>query len=637
MHDAALAFNLPGTAAYREAEKVFKHGMKHIERSRPLVLTPTPSPSPSHQPSPLPGDSSRATPARTKEIKPDHLIPEAMLDFPANSLQAKAVAWNLTGGRRVRAKRLVRGREKFVGKWRDMLPDGSYDVAEMDDPVDMLEKLRTRKATSWRHVPDWSGMRAKDEDWWDWEGLGGPTGQPPLPGTARLKPKELRMKTISTLEYGRFEDVAREIREAREQALPEGQEMPFFTEQDDVELLSTHLRPDPPRAPKPTFPLPPQNFVDINAGRPAADYLYDMTLGDVRGEAYAASVARFVKGAVGSTDDSAKPSPLEEYVAKKWHGGVLQTRLSEVSRQTANALSEAAGSTEPSPLVDSARDAYSRIALRRLTAATNPLDLEPLLREPSDFLHVGVGGKQGVEEALSWVGNEIVRVASEREREADKKSQATGGANGVVNGGDVDVEMAESKPVPEASGAGTKRAAEEQAEEPDAKRAKLEPEAVKSEGANGVPAPEQAAGVSGTPAAVAAIPAPPAPESKPMAEPSAAPIPASVPTPATAPIPASVPTPATAATPATAPAPVPENGLRPLRLELVALSKFYPLASLKKMEAADAARLLPANVRNLMTRQPPAPAPAPAPTPSAPTSTPSTPGVSVPASPSPAR
>jgi hypothetical protein len=446
-----------------------------------------------------------------------------MLEFPANSLQAKAVGWNLTGGRRVRAKRLVRGREKFSGRWRDMLPDGSYDVAEMDDPADMLEHLRTRKASTWREVPDWVGMGEGEDEWWDWEGLGGPTGQPPLPGAPRLKPKPLKMKTLD-LQWGRFDEVKEDMRAARIAALPEGWTMPRFSEQDDVELLAAHLRPDAPRL---RAGLPPQNFVDVNAGQPASSYLADMALGDVRGEAYTASVRRFLSGI--NTDPETQ-ADLAGYVEEKWHGGVLQSRLSRTARDTANALS----SKDPA-LLEKARAAHARLALRRLTSAENPLDLQPLLREPADFMHPGVGGKGGVEVALKWVGDEIARVVRERD------------AQGVD--GDGDVEM---KAEPNANG---KRAAD--GEEPDAKRVKLEDGATASAAlatpaANGEAKPEVDAN-----------------ETKPEAKPDG------------------------------------EEGLRALRLELVALSKFYPLASLKKMEAADAARLLPANVRSLMTRPPP--------------------------------
>lgn len=45
-----------------------------------------------------------------------------------------------------------------------------------------------------------------------------------------------------------------------------------------------------------------------------------------------------------------------------------------------------------------------------------------------------------------------------------------------------------------------------------------------------------------------------------------------------------------------------EGGLKRIRLELLALTKFYPLAALRKMDKASAARLLPANVQALMTK-----------------------------------
>ena len=46
-----------------------------------------------------------------------------------------------------------------------------------------------------------------------------------------------------------------------------------------------------------------------------------------------------------------------------------------------------------------------------------------------------------------------------------------------------------------------------------------------------------------------------------------------------------------------------EEALTKLRLELVALCKYYPLSALKKMSKEDAARLLPASVRQLMSKQ----------------------------------
>jgi hypothetical protein len=45
-----------------------------------------------------------------------------------------------------------------------------------------------------------------------------------------------------------------------------------------------------------------------------------------------------------------------------------------------------------------------------------------------------------------------------------------------------------------------------------------------------------------------------------------------------------------------------EGGMKRVRLELLALTKFYPLAALRKMDKASAEQLLPTNVRALMTK-----------------------------------
>lgn len=522
MIDNALRFNLPGTAAHQQATKLKAHGKKHIDRSRPLVLSPSPSPSRSY--SGLP-DSQRATPSRgkAKDIKPNEYIPDQMLLFPPNSGQALAVGWNLTGGRIVRAKRFVRGRERFQGKWRDWAPDGSRDMAEMDDPQEVLEELRTH--SHWQNVVDWPRMHSEATAWFDWDGIGGPNGQAPLPGADKLRPPELKRRDLKPLDYGFYPEVESELQRMRP-AVPATATPAAAGESDDaakLDLLAQHLRPDPPRAPKLPNGWPAQTFQNIYEARPAADYVQAMSHGSVAGEAYQASVRRFLQGALAGkkgSDASNDTSALEEYVAHEWHDGLLETPTTRLVDDTVNSLSTAAsGDTKvESPLLESARNAYSRIALRSLTAATNPLDLKPLLREPADFNHVGVGGKSGVKEAIAWVGNEIVRVAQGGVRDNAQGKAATEASS-------LKSEESLKRTASEAADA---------ADEPAAKRTKLE-------NGSSTPADEKAA----TPA---------------------------------------------------------EGGLRQLRLELVALSKFYPLASLKKMPAADAALLLPSNVRNLMTR-----------------------------------
>ncbi|WOO82469.1 Bromodomain-containing protein 9 [Vanrija pseudolonga] len=628
MIDAALKFNLPGTAPYREANKVQVHGQKHIDRAKPLVLTPSPSPEREPEPqrqSVIP-DSEVGTPAPIylgkpqKDVPPKNIIPDAMLAFPPNSLQAQAIGWNLTGGRIVRPKRMVRGREKFFGKWREYSNDGSRDLAEMDDPQEHLDIFRQLRGDEWRTVTDWPTMLDGNQGkaWWDWEGPGGATGQPPLPNTERLKPEPLKTRELGTFDFGVYPDIERELSSL--QTAKDSQ--PYDPEDDELDVLVDQLRSDAPPPVKVPPNWPAQSFVNAYDRPSATHWLYNMSLGGVRGEAYNNSVQKFLDGAIGSarangakaTDETA--SILQEYVANKWRGGVLQSDTSRLANDTVGALVNAAAKTEagagndeppsrpelaPEAVLKNAHDAYARIALRSLTSAANPLDIQPLLREPSDFLYLGVGGKSGVNDAVAWVGSEINRVSGVR---TEAKM-----ATGAVKGDEGDVEMVEagtSTPAPaepaapfangDVAHAGLKRRnSDSEPNDNDAKRRKLE-EGVALETASKTAEPaveaaaEPAADVAPTPSVTlpttsnATTPAPMTPASAP----AAAPQPASTET-------ATV----------TAPAPPPdetENGLRQLRLELVALSKFYPLASLKKMSKEDAERLLPPNVRNLMTR-----------------------------------
>ncbi|TXT10785.1 hypothetical protein VHUM_02290 [Vanrija humicola] len=526
MIDAALKFNLPGTAPYREANKVQVHGQKHIDRAKPLVLTPSPSPEPEPQ------QSEVGTPAPVylgkpqKDVPPKNLIPDAMLAFPPNSLQAKAIGWNLTGGRIVRPKRMVRGREKFFGKWREYGNDGSLSLAEMDDPQEHLDIFRLRRGDEWRTVTDWPAMLDNNQGkaWWDWEGLGGATGQPPLPNTERLKPEPLKTRELGTFDFGVYPEIERDIKSLQDAKDSQA----YDPEDDDLDVLADQLRSDAP--PPVTVPphWPAQSFVNAYDRPSATHWLYNMSLGGVRGEAYNNSVQKFLDGAISSakangsktTDDTA--SILQEYVANKWRGGVLHSDTTRLASDT-------------DAILQNAHDAYSRIALRSLTSAANPLDIQPLLREPSDFLYLGVGGKAGVNDAVSWVGGEINRVSGVR----DEARKAAGVSKADTDADVVMADGAESAPANgDAARTGIKRRnSDSEPVDAEAKRRKVD-------------APEAATNGS--------APKPPADET--------------------------------------------ENGLRQLRLELVALSKFYPLASLKKMSKEDAERLLPPNVRNLMTQ-----------------------------------
>jgi hypothetical protein len=675
--DAAKAFNLPGTMPVREATKMFTHGMKHIDRARPLVLTPTPSPSPKHSVSALP-ESGPSTPrpdaagsskaskrvAQTeKETVPKRRIPSQMLEFPPNSSQALAVGWNQTGGRRVRAKRLVRGRERFTGRWRDWCPDGSRDIAEMDDPAGILDELRHRNGEDMASGIDWARTR-EDGEWWEWDGLGGPTGQPPLPGSDRLKPPTLRRRRFEHLDFGPYPLMEKEMTRLRQEAEERAERFP------DADLIGAHLRP----ASQTTLPtgLPPQNFTNIYDRPPPLDYLYNVCMGGVAGEAYARSVQRFLDGAITGAEARAsaagKPpsetagasAALRSHVAAKWHDGVVQGPHGALANDTVRAVVDSLRDppTKPAPSIPgepltratapAAIDrAYARIALRDLTSARNPLNLAPLLRDPTEFLYPGIGGKNGPLQALEWISGEIGRLAAaqdaarkkkdEKEKEKEKEVKEVK-VESVPNGAaaepmDVDtapaVDAVPATSAPAAQVVGVKRpreASEEPAfgsEEREAKRSRVGSPSVTTNGT--VPADSAAPAVVAE-VAPAATPVPGTPSSAGVPSTTGAAVPATVPTAVTATTPApiaaavpapapagdSVPTPTAAAAaptpsaptsaPVAEPAPDSEEALRQLRLELVAVSKFYPLASLKKMSKDQAKKLLPASVRGLMTR-----------------------------------
>lgn len=591
MIDAALTFNLPGTAPYREANKVYKHGLKHLNRARPLVLSP--SPSPERQTSELP-ESSRGTPhpGRPRKLAVHNYIPEEMLPFPPNSLQAAAIGWNLTGGRRVRAKRFVRGREKFNGRWRDYCPDGSRDVAEMDDPQEIMDIWREKRGDEWKTVVDWRALCEGETRWWEWDGPGGSTGQPPLPGAPRLQRDPLPTKELGTLDFGDYPVINDEVAWLRR--APTG----------DLVPLEQQLVPDVPSPQRVPAGWPVQTFINVHdSGPPPAEFLANMTFGSVRGEAYVKSVQQFISGALKGaeersaacdvkTEESGEPAinseaMLWDYASHKWHNGVLHNDVSRAAQRAVKSLSE----RTPDAIAE-AEDAYARLALGKLTSPMNPLNIQPLLREPSDFMYVGVGGKSGVNESLAWVGNEISRVIEERR--SAKRDQLPNGDPAIVESGP----------------ASNKRSAED-VEGGDLKRVKVE----NARNGNDLAMPTQPAEPN---AALAAVPTPVGAPA--TAEPSVsangtasdpnpfAIVNPAVGSPAEAGKPLALGSDTPNATGTATPAAIDvEEGLRKLRLELVALTKFYPLACLRKMSKEDAARLLPANVRNLMTINPPNP------------------------------
>ncbi|KAK4689729.1 hypothetical protein P7C73_g378, partial [Tremellales sp. Uapishka_1] len=484
---AAQKFNPPGTIPHTSAAKMLTHGQRHIDRARDLVITPSSSPARNASASATPyrgqsvlSNPAMATPNPMLDIPPSSYIPTQMLNFPPNSLMSLAVGWNLTGGRNVRPKRFIRGREKFTGKWREWNPDGTRDIAEVDDPEHLFGQSRFNR--DFRVGTDWKGLRYEGSRWWEWEGPGGSTGQPPLPGSGMPRRERLKQRKLTHLDFGIFPDV-----------------------EDEQETSS---RP-------PTLGGPPKqggNFVNIYGDvKDAKNWLSDMCTGDTRGEAYLRSVERFVQGArpvKKDLDPETKPETdklgLDEYVFTTWRNGLLSSGPRQLVLHTLSDLHSPAPESKYSEI---ARKAYSRIALKALTAASNPLDIAPLLKSPKDFLYQGIGGRKGVKEGLDWIGQEIQRTIAHRQKRKRENGEESPG----------------SSPLSTLS--------EEQVEEKEREDPAVQPD--KKEG-----------GEEGDE----------------------------------------------------------EEGMRQLRLELVALSKYYPLAALKKMEKERAERYLPSNVKDLMSR-----------------------------------
>ncbi|WWC66341.1 uncharacterized protein I206_100242 [Kwoniella pini CBS 10737] len=588
--NAAQKFNPPGTIPYNAAGRVLTIGLKHIERAKPLVLTPSPSPS---RDSATPfgrrgysvfsgreGTAVAEGSRRIEDLPPTSYIPEQMLNFPPNSLQALAIGWNLNGGKRVHAKRIVRSREKFGGKWRNWECDGTRDLAEMDDVASLLDNWRIPDNEK---VIDWKGLRRlkNDQGWW-YESdttLSGPTtvpGQPSIP-FAPYAPRRDKIveKERNVSDYGIYPDIDAEVKYIRKRT-------GLFAENED-EILSEHLRPLSSRVKQKDATMPQAQLVNIYEnpyplGRDSNDWIREMINGgDVKGEAYLNSIQRFVRGAMEGVNNSSSNEtttdgphvkvedqtpvsdersgseayPLDQYVLEKYHDGLLYSR-SAPRKVVLDILQELSKPLEDRPeyLKTLLNNSYAKIALDKLTLSSNPMDIKPLLRLENDFLHQGIGsgvGKNGIKEGLEWAGKEIERlnndlkikleqqVALKDEKDSLKRKRDEGvsmNLDNIMESKKIKLDLAE--PISNASSP-----------------LSAAPDSPKLSSAITVPkANDQNVQSSITPAL----------ETKPV-----------------------------------------EDELRSLRLELVALSKFYPLPALKKMRAHEAAKLLPANVRGLMT------------------------------------
>lgn len=467
------------------------------------------------------------------EVPPSSYIPEEMLDYPANSSAAKLVGYNLNGGKRVYAKRITRGREKFTGKWRHWDLDGSRDIGEMDETDMIFELAKARRGDSLRSTIDWMEMRR--EPWWEFEGLGGPNGQPPVPGTGLPKRVEFKEREIRPTDLGVYPDIALEMRARRQRHHP-----------DERSVLLAHLD-NPPRRPAAPNPTNFTNLFERPGGRMPVEYLRDLQSGDAVGEAYTRSVDRFIQGAIAGRvkpkqDDTGdvkmedgtheEPADLHDYVREHCGAGALS--IKEETRSTVRATLDSlqrlrttleAGQPMPADLqrvYASAQAAYGRAALHVLTDTSNSLDITSLIRQPPDFNWQGIGGKGDIPIGLKWVSTRMAEHNEQIKAKMQKRKRSSSPESADV----VDH---------------------------DTKRTKLE-----TENGDDKPAPAPAAAAV-TPMTLTTFDSPLDPNDG-------------------------------------------EDGLKRIRLELLACTKFYPLAALRKMDKATAEKLLPPNVRALMTK-----------------------------------
>ena len=526
-------------------------------------------------------ETAPPTAAQVTEIPPEHYIPEEMLLHPPNSLTAMAVGWNLNGGKRQWTKRQLRGRERFTGKWRHWTLDGSRDLAEMDDVAEWFTFGETVNDPTSSRRPDWKNIR-KDPVWWEVE-LGGPQGQPPFPFTPYPHPYRLRAREYDQFDWGVYPEINAEAK-----LLGSKMNLP------DQMALEEQLRPSKPKIKRST--LVPSNFVDVYDGHldvQSQDALSGMLYGDTLGEAYSQSVQAFIAGAQKTAEqseevvkddfkaeavDESKPRldavpkdggriSLSDWVQENWHGGVMN---SSVRKTMSNTLQEITGLREAldngaklterqEAIYKVAKTHYARRALRYITRPTDPLDIAPLLVEQGDFLWPGVGGKAGVRDGLLWTGNEIVRLAEAIEEE--RKKGWVEDAVKIENGRKRSISLIDS----------------DQAQENGAKKPRLDqpslhtppPTSPNSKAADRAPSGNE--GVSdGVKVENGATNG----SNNQVLEAQA-----------------------------NGDSTGRQDELRRLRLELVALSKFYPLAALKKMDKTVADRLLPPNVRALMSKR----------------------------------
>ncbi|KAJ9116460.1 hypothetical protein QFC22_004902 [Naganishia vaughanmartiniae] len=493
---AAQVFNPDDSLVHREAGKIKTLAEKHILKSRPIIRTPSPSPEPvpaqigmgagrrgkgasrmnsgigtggggtpmdvgtpasggggrSVSPSAVGfggADGKRSVSAIIDSLQTHQVIPEQMLDYPANSDLALTVGWYLTGGKRFRSRKEQRAKEKWDGQWREWYTTGDRNLREAEDLPELLSQGFTSDTRPGERVTtpktiDWSDESMRATEVWQ-----------PAPTYTGFeheeRPPSIPMRPVGHLDYGRY------------QHLPSGygylDTKPVRLERDEfINKVKLDLRP-------PEFG--PASWAAAPWLRPEEDpmrYLKAISTGeDVAGEAYLRSVDKFVKGAEegakrnwsvmrdmadgkgrerkriklesgrierqqltasGADSPSTLGESLSEYVSKKWRGGVFNLRPQRTIDLTTEAYkllkherprkltvkpdpATPESNTNVSPPMDPhtfelsiikslVQDILRKLPLRQevldWSARREGLDLAALLHAVQDFAATGPGG-----------------------------------------------------------------------------------------------------------------------------------------------------------------------------------------------------------------------------------------------------
>lgn len=416
MCTAAQKFNAEDSLVVKEAEKMRALSEKYRNRFEPLVKTPSPEPDPSANATPF--DSAAMSPSnlwdagslgytpgrsmspskmsrmgdgkpRSKhvsEIEPRSLIPEKMLEYPANSAIAATVGWYYTGGKRQRTRKEQKSREKWDGQWREWYTCGHRRLPEAEDaPALMTDGFLlqgSRDGTTLPEIYDFQAEIMEESEVWQ------PT--PTLTGVViDEETPTIPTKLATHLDFGPLADLpARyghpETRRWTHDALLNEIQGELGGEQDENDPLS---------------------------------WVKAMTIGeDVRSEAYHRSINGFLRGALDianartkGVQDIQDAPDLASDVYSRWRGGVLRRQRQFVDRATREYYSQTTqgkntsppkdpvdlvGDGKPVDLIKSTIAATkARIPVQRdlaeYAARRDGLDLACLLKSQADFAYTG--------------------------------------------------------------------------------------------------------------------------------------------------------------------------------------------------------------------------------------------------------